>query len=177
MDFDWKHECADNLCGHLRVMVRKLRKIPADRWDWTPDAAAPTARILAAHAWQWLICDRQHIEEPDVTKHALIPEPPADPDGMCDALSAEIDRWEEMLKGLSPEKLVEPRNQFQWGPLNVGWFVMHMLQNCIYKHGQLSTLFFALRLDGDAPYDAPFPNRCYDEFRRIQSHDGCEQNA
>lgn len=31
----------------------------------------------------------------------------------------------------------------------------------IYKHGQLSTLFFALGLDGEEPYTAPFPNDVY----------------
>jgi hypothetical protein len=32
------------------------------------------------------------------------------------------------------------------------------------KNGQLSTLYFALGLDGDAPYAAPFPNPIYAEL-------------
>ncbi len=45
-------------------------RFPGDKWDWTFAPPAPTPRILATHAWQWLICDRQHIEEPDAAKHS-----------------------------------------------------------------------------------------------------------
>jgi hypothetical protein len=39
-----------------------------------------------------------------------------------------------------------------------------MIQNTIYKHGQFSTLYFALGLDGTEPYSAPFPNPIYAEI-------------
>ncbi len=68
---------------HLRGMVHSLRQLPEDKWDWTPDVAAPTARILAAHAYQWLVCDRQHIAEPDAFRHHPVPDAPADPQAMC----------------------------------------------------------------------------------------------
>ncbi len=42
----------------------------------------------------------------------------------------------------------------------------HMLQNCIYKHGQFSALYFALGLDSDAPYDALFPNPIYQKLHK-----------
>ncbi len=157
---------ADLLCGHLRGMVFRLRRVPADKWDWTFALPAPTPRVLAAHAWQWLVCDRQHIEEPDALKHALVPETPPDFLGLCDALAEETDRWERMILGLTPAQLDAPRAQFNGYPMMVRDFLGHMLQNCIYKHGQFSTLYFALGLDGDAPYDAPFPNPIYAQLHK-----------
>ena len=155
----------DLLCGHLEGFTARLRMLPADKWDWTPDVAAPTARILATHAWQWLICDRHHIGEPDASKHPRVPEPPADPQKMCDALAEETENWRQLLQSLSEEQLDAPRRQFNGNyPLTVRWFVCHMIQNLIYKHGQFSTLFFALGLDGTEPYTAPFPNPIYTEL-------------
>src|SRR5437870_4934503 len=49
------------LCTHLEAFTARLRLLPPDLWDWSPDPAAPSARTLAAHTWQWLQCDRQHI--------------------------------------------------------------------------------------------------------------------
>jgi hypothetical protein len=153
------------LCGHLYAMTRRLRKIPANKWDWTPDQAAPTARILASHTWQWLVCDRQHIVEPDALKHADIPPVPDDLNALCDLLAAETDNWFDLLLSLSPEDFDAPRNQFNDYPMNIRAFVCHMIQNTIYKHGQLATLYFALGLDGTEPYAAPFPNPIYAEIR------------
>jgi len=83
---------------------------------------------------------------------------------MCDALARETENWRMLIRGLTPEKLAEPRRQFDSEPvLNVRWFVYHMIQNSIYKHGQFSVLFFALGLDGREPYMAPFPNPIYAE--------------
>jgi hypothetical protein len=153
------------LIPHLRAMTDSLRKLDADQWDWTPDVAAPTARILAAHAWQWLICDRRHIAEPDALKHLDIPDPPKDPQAMCDALSEETDRWEKMILGFTPEELDAPRSQFNSYPRTVRNFICHVIQNSIYKNGQFATLFFALGHDGTAPYAAPLPNPIYAELR------------
>ncbi len=152
---------ADQLCGHLRGMVYRLRRLPAGKYDWSFAPSAPTPRILATHAWQWLVCDRQHIEEPDARKHPLVPESPADFHALCDVLAAETDRWEALILALTPEQLNAPRSQFNGYPMTVRDFLGHMLQNCIYKHGQFATLYFALGLDGDAPYDAPWPNPIY----------------
>ncbi len=150
------------LCSHLHGMVHMLRKLPADQWDWTFAPPAPTPRILARHAWQWLTCDRQHIEEPDALKHAPIPDAPQDPTEMCDALQAETERWETMLRELTPEQMAEERHQFNSpSPWSVRGIVGHMVQHCIYKSGQLSTIYFALGHDGDAPYSAPFPGPIY----------------
>ena len=159
------------LCMHLREMTERLRQIPADRWDWTFATPAPTPRILASHAWQWLVCDRQHIEEPDAAKHPLIPNPPTDPAAMCDALDAETDRWEALLRRLTPEEMEAERSQFNEYPMPVKGFVGHIVQNSIYKHGQLATLYFALGLDGDAPYDAPFPNPIYAQLHEAGGHE------
>lgn len=154
------------LISHLREFVERLRMLPADRWDWTPDQAAPTPRTLAVHTWQWLQCDRQHIGEPDASKHARIPDPPSDPAAMCDALAAETDAWSGLLRSLTPADLDRPGRQFNLADnsMNVRGFIGHMIQNTIYKHGQFSELFFALGLDGVEPYSAPFPNPIYEEF-------------
>ena len=152
---------ADLLTDHLGGMIYFLRRIPKDKQDWTFAPPAPTPRILASHAWQWLICDRQHIEEPNAAKHAFIPEPPADFARLCDALLEETKRWQALILALSPEELDAPRAQFNQSPMTVRDFLGHITQHCIYKDGQLATIYFALGLDGDAPYDAPFPNPIY----------------
>ena len=51
--------------------------------------------------------------------------------------------------------------------MNVRGFIAHMIQNVIYKHGQFATIFFALGMDGDGPYTAPFPNPIYKELLGI----------
>jgi hypothetical protein len=156
------------LCGHLRQMVYHLRRLPEDKWDWTPDVAAPTARILATHACQWLMCDRQHINEPDTSKHEDVYEPSGDAKELCDALEAETNRWQDMILAFTPDQLAEERYQFgiPQAKMNIRGFICHMVQNCIYKNGQLATLYFALGLDGTDPYEAPFPNPIYAEMRQ-----------
>ena len=165
MDFHNENEAyAGLLCSHMRTMVARLRTVPADKWDWTPDVAAPSARMLAEHAYMCLVCDRQHLEEPDALKHPLVPDPPQDPEQMCDRLAEETDRWEVMLLALTPERFAEGRLQFNAGPRNVRNFVCHAIQNNIYKHGQFATLYFALGLDGTAPYEAPSANPIYEQM-------------
>jgi hypothetical protein len=156
--------CMDLLGSHLDELVYRLRRIPADKWDWTFAPPAPTPRILATHAWQWLICDRQHIAEPDASRHPRIPDPPGDPQALCDALAEETRRWGELLLSLTPEQFIAERRQFNGYPMNIRAFVAHMIQNCIYKNGQLATIYFALGLDGTEPYAAPFPNPIYEEL-------------
>ena len=154
------------LCGHIRVMVRSARKIPADKFDWTYAPPAPTPRTLVTHAWQWLVCDRYHIEQPDASLHPRVPDPPDDQQALCDVLAAEADTWEKLILSLTPEQMAEKRHQFNetsWD-WSVRGCLYHMLQNGIYKNGQLSTIFFALGLDGTEPYDAPFPNPIYAEI-------------
>ena len=100
----------------------------------------------AIHTLQWLICDRQHIAE-------------ADTFAICDALEQETIWRESLILGLSSEEFAAQRRQFNSCPMNVRDFVCHMIQNCIYKQGQFSALYFAMGLGGEAPCDAPFPNR------------------
>ena len=159
------HAYENLLCGHLLGMVRRLREIPADQFDFSFAPPAPTPRILAVHAWQWLICDRYHIAEPDAAKHPPVPEPPGDQAALCDALAEETENWRALIRSLTPEQFSEMRHQFNEpnAPMTVRDFVCHMIQNCIYKHGQLATIYFALGLDGTQPYTAPFPNPIYQE--------------
>ena len=155
----------DLLCVHLKSFVRRLREVPADRWDWQPEIPAPSARTLAQHAWQWLICDRQHIRNADASRHPRIAEPPAGQQDLCDALAEETENWRALIMSLTPEQLSEPRMLFNCPDpkTTVRGLVCHMIQNTIYKHGQMSTIYFMLGLDGTEPYTAPFPNPIYEE--------------
>ncbi len=145
-------------------MTEFARQIPADKFDWTFAPPAPTPRILVTHAWQWLVCDRYHIEDADASRHPRVPDPPADQNALCDELDRETDKWQTLLEKMTDEKMAEVRHQFngEW-PWSMRGSVYHMTQNCIYKNGQLSTIYFALGLDGTEPYDAPFPNPIYAE--------------
>ena len=157
---------AELLCGHLEGFVWRLRRLPADKWDYQFAPPAPSPRTLAVHAWQWLVCDRQHIAEPDARRHPPVPDPPDDPGAICDLLAEETERWRALIRSLTPEQMLAARRQFNDYPMNVREFVCHMIQNVIYKHGQFATIFFALGLDGTEPYAAPFPNPIYAELKR-----------
>lgn len=152
------------LCSHLSDMIAKLRALPAEKWDWTPALPAPSARMVAEHALEWLLTDRQHLEQPDITLHRPIPELPTDPEAFCAALEAERTFWSGALRALTPEQFLEERFQFGIGPQDVRSLVVHITQQTIYKNGQLSTLFFALGLDGEEVYTAPHPNRFYGDL-------------
>ena len=168
MDFQTENEAhVDLLCGHLEGFVWRLRRLPADRWDYQFAPPAPSPRTLAVHAWQWLVCDRQHIAEPDAMRHERIPDPPDDPQAICDLLAEEMERWRTLIRSLTPEQMDAERRQFNHpdAVMNVRGFVCHMIQNVIYKHGQFATIFFALGFDGTEPYAAPFPNPNYDEIK------------
>lgn len=149
------------LCSHLSDMIQKLRTLPADKWDWTPALPAPSARMVAEHAWEWLLTDRQHLEQPDITLHQPVPAPPTDPEAFCTALQAERDWWRKTLPMITPEQFLEERFQFGIGPQDVRSLIVHITQQTIYKNGQLSTLFFALGLDGEEVYSAPHANTFY----------------
>ncbi len=154
------------LYWYVSHFVSRLRQLPPERWEWQTAVPAPSPRILAEHAWQWLVCDRQHILEPDVNLHIDVPTPPEDQQAMCDLLKAEAEMWRDMILAFTPEQLDEPRSQFGVSERNIRWFICHMIQNCIYKHGQLATIYFALGMDGTEPYSAPFPNPLYELMRK-----------
>ena len=156
------------LIEHLEAMLRALRKMSAEHWDWSPHPAAPSARIIGVHTWQWLVCDRQHITEPDVLGHALVPDAPRDIHQFCDVFEQEILNWRHLLRSLEPSDLLKSRPQFgnPDDTQNIRAYIGHMVQNGIYKHGQLAELFYALQYDGSGPYAAPFPNPLYEEMRK-----------
>jgi hypothetical protein len=160
---------ADLLCGHLEGFVWRLRRLPPEQWDYQFASPAPSPRTLAVHAWQWLICDRQHIAEPDARRHPPVPEPPDEPAAICDRLAEETERWRALILSLTPEQMRAERRQFNDYPMTVREFVCHMIQNVIYKHGEFATIFFALGHDGTEPYAAPFPNPIYAELQRSGS--------
>jgi hypothetical protein len=161
---------AEVLLSHLSAMSRRLRQLPADKWDFTFHQAAPTSRTLAQHAIQWLQCDRQHINNPDASQHRPVPEIPTEPEAICDAMDREAAEWKTPLANMTVEDLNRESRQFNFddAPMTVRAFVAHMIQNLIYKNGQFATIYFALELDGAAPYEAPFPNPIYDEVFGIR---------
>ncbi len=114
------------LCRHLADMIHRLRAIAAGQWDWTPAPSAPSPRIIAQHTWNWLVADRQHLQEPNVTRHLPIPDSPTDPEALCEALEAERDYWRETLPVLTPEQLAEERFQFGMAPFGVRTLVTHI---------------------------------------------------
>ena len=159
------------LCGHLDDFVARLRLLPTDKWDWTPNPAAPTPRTLAVHTWQWLVCDRQHISEPNAARHQRIPDAPAEVSEICSFLQSECENWRVLLRDLTAERLDRPSFSFNQpnSRKTVRNFIAHMVQNVIYKHGQFSTLFFAMELDGKGQYTAPFPNAIYEELGLLEA--------
>ena len=54
--------------------------------------------------------------------------------------------------------------------MNVRGFLCHMVQNCLYKHGQFSTLYFALGLERRFALYAPFPIRFMQSARLRKAH-------
>ena len=62
---------------YVSRFVERLRRLPADKWDFQFDTAAPSPRTLAIHAWQCLTCDRRHIEQPNGIAAHLDPPPAA----------------------------------------------------------------------------------------------------
>lgn len=67
-----------------------------------------------------------------------------------------------MLQSLAPVNFDRTVKQFGiYDEGNVRGFIGQIIENTIYKHGQLATLFFPLELDGSEPYRAPLPNPFY----------------
>jgi hypothetical protein len=158
------------LCGHLRRLTKRLRAIPPEKWEWQPCPAAPSPRILAQHAWLWLVSDRNHVHQPDALLHPPISEPPTAQAELCSLLEQETEEWNTLLHEMTPARRDEARLAFNWRAVNVRWLVYHMCQNVIYKHGQLAALYFQLGLDGEEPYQAPFPQNDYDRLAEMMCH-------
>lgn len=160
---------AELLCGHLGRLTRRLRAMHPERWDWQPMPTSPSCRRVAQHVWLWLVCDRQHLLEPDAFRHT----PPTAPDeqaALCDLLDAEAEHWRTLLRDLTAQQLAEERLAFNWRRVNVRWLVWHMCQNVIYKHGQVAALYFQLGLDGPEPYHAPLPQNDYNRLHEMTEH-------
>lgn len=156
----------DLLGSHLGLLVERLRAIPPDQWEWTPAVAAPSPRTIAEHTWRWLVSDRQHILEADIVGHSPVPEAPAAQGDLCDLLAEENTKWRDLMLALTPTQWEEQRFHFGVWPRNVRFMIAHVTQQVIYKHGQLSTLYFALGLDGTGPYTAPCPNEEYENLQQ-----------
>ena len=148
---------------HLGMFIDRLRRVSSDKWRYQVTPAAPSPRQLAEHAWQWLVCDRQYITEPDVAKHTPPASPPDNQQAMCNLLEEEMAFWRKLLSSLAPEHLDDDREYLGDSCVTVRDLICHMVQNVIYKHGELATIYFALGLDGTEPYTAPLPNTGHKE--------------
>lgn len=147
---------------HSAQLVERLRAIPDDRWEWAALPGAPTARQIALNAWQWLVSDRQHLTEPDARKHPRVPDPPESPAAFCDLLEDECRWWLDAMTNTPPERMNDRIPMFGGDALTVRCYLGHMLQNVIYKNGQISFLYFGLELEEPGPYVPPLPNESYD---------------
>jgi hypothetical protein len=167
------------LCSHLRLMTKRLRTLSVEQWDQLLTPTAPTVRQLATHIYQWLVCDRQHIERADARHHPLVPDAPAETELLCLVIEEEVERWEQLFSTLTPSRMLETRAQFD-DPgyvFNVRGLVVHTLRSTLYKHGQMMTLFYAMGLDGDEAYAAPLPNEYYAEIKAQGDISGSAGNA
>ncbi len=154
------------LYGYVEGMVRWLRQIPVERWDWTPAVSAPTVRQVAELTWCTLLGDRQHLEQPDVALHSLLPDPPRDPETLCKFLEEEVQWWRQWFAQQTEATYLAPRKQFGVFDVNVRWMVYHAMQQVVYKMGQLSWLYYALGLDGTEPYQSPSYNEFYKRYQQ-----------
>jgi hypothetical protein len=152
------------LTSHLNLMAGRMEEIPPDKWDWAPSIAAPTPRIIGEQTWRWLVADHRHLTEPDMTRHERTPAPPPTQKDVCAALREEGDRWRELIARLTASQMDEERYHFGAFPRNVRFMIGHITQQVTYKSGQLSTLYFALGLDGTEAFTAPVPNDDYDKL-------------
>jgi hypothetical protein len=147
------------LSSSLNEVIQRLRAIPGEKWEWAPAPDAPSAKIIGELVLAWLVCDRQHLCEPDTTLHTPVAASPATADALCGALEAERSAWCEIIAALTPEQFGEKRYHFGSWPLNVRELVAHIIQLVIYNSGQLSSLCFALPVGGANP--VPHPNHHY----------------
>ena len=147
--------------GYVGSILRAARAIPAEKWNWSFSERTPTAREICEHTFAWLVCDRQQMTVPEASRHEPTPDPPADRDAMVALLENEAREWRKMVRSLTPDRLLEVREPWQGYPRNLRSFLFHMGQNVVYKAGQIWMLAFELGVDGDGPYDAPYPNRFY----------------
>ena len=150
------------LRSHFDKIASRSNEMSEEQWLWRPTTPAPSARETVEHAWAWLISDRLHIENEVDMKTWRTPDPPQAKAAMVDEFEAEAARWSAMLDSMNDSTLDETRNRFGLQPATIRFLIQHMVQNVIYKSGQLSTLYFAQGLDGTEPFAAPLPNEIVD---------------
>ena len=143
---------------HLDKMIERCHKMSDEQWNWRPTPPAPSTKEVVEHAWIWLVMDRLHIENEIDMAAWQASSPPASRTLMIAEFERETKRWHEMLTSMDNRVLDQDRKRSGIFRATVRYFVQHMVQNVIYKSGQLSTLYFAQGLDGEAPFKAPMPN-------------------
>jgi hypothetical protein len=157
----------DILQSHLNKIITRARTMSEDQWLWSPAPCAPTTAALVNHAWTWLVSDRLQILDQNVK--VFCPEhAPASKDALVDALEIEAGEWNKMLTSMTSTYMDESRKNFGVQDIDVRRLIAHMVQNVIYKSGQVSANFFALGLDGTEPYTAPFPKDVVEYLRKQQ---------
>lgn len=146
--------------GYVGSILRAAKQIPVDKWNWSISERTPTAREVCEHAFVWLWCDRQQMTVLDRSLHRPTPDLPTDRESMISLLENEGKEWRRLVRSLTSEQLLEERETWDGETRVMRSFLFHMAQHVVYKAGQIWMLAF--ELDGDGPYDAPYPNRYYD---------------
>jgi hypothetical protein len=147
--------------AYVGSLVRAARLIPDDKWNWSFSERTPTPREICEHTFAWLYCDRQQLTVSDRSRHRPTPDLPPDREAMIRLLHDEAGEWRRLVRSLTPDEMLREHETWDGQMRNVRAFLFHMGQNVIYKAGQIWMLCFELGLDGQGPYDAPWPNRIY----------------
>jgi uncharacterized damage-inducible protein DinB len=149
------------IADYVGSLTRAAGLISDDKWNWSFSERTPTAREICEHTFAWLWCDRQQMTVSDRSQHRPTPDPPPDRESMIRLLREEAAEWRSLIRGLSPDQMLQERETWDGETRNVRAFLFHMGQNVIYKAGQIWMLCFELGLEGLGPYDAPYPNHIY----------------
>ena len=153
---------------YIRQMTARLNRFTDEQWVWHPSAPVPSAQTLATNALEWMICDRQHILEPDAQFHEPIPATSASRQEVVTALQAELKEWMRLFTQIRVEDLDAPRRQFNRldaDHQDVRWLMLHAINNIVLRLGEMSTLAHALGHDGTEAHKNLLPAECYARLR------------
>jgi hypothetical protein len=154
--------------SYISEMLEKLNLLSEDQWCWQPSPPVPSAQMLATNALEWMICDRQHINEPDAKFHDPIPPTPVERECVMERLSAELKEWVRLLSQIRVEDLEAPRRQFNRldaDDQNVRWMMLNAVDNVARRLGELTPLWLALGHGGADPYQNKLPHECYERLK------------
>ncbi len=143
---------------HADNIIKRSEAMTHEQWTWRPAIPAPNSQETASHALAWMISDRMHLEE-QPNLHSAKVDIADNKNDLIEQFKREAEIWREWLSKADHRELNKKVKRFGIFPMTKRFFVGHALQNLVYKSGQLSILYFAQGLDGDAPFNAPMPEQ------------------